>query len=181
MESFDSVLSPKINLQRLVSKLDFPEDQLERANQEQATLFLEAARYRVQKMRTRLQAESESEVVHAEWGIYHRARARRKAAEDKKHRGAITESYIKEKVTTEKDVSKAANRFISAKVEEEWAKLLIEAYYMRGSAIKVFAELRTTEMAAEIKEQRRKEQSADLRKVRESVEKKYPGSFPSEA
>lgn len=123
----------------LIAKLDFSEEQVAASLLNQPTLLLKASHYRVQKLRNRMQAEADYDKASAECALRVRAQSE----------GKITEAYIKETVATDADVLLAQRKYNETKAAEEWAKLLIESYQMRGSMLKALVQLLGAAAASE--------------------------------
>lgn len=109
---------------------------LEAANQPQ--LFVEAARYRVAKMRNRAQALARYEVWCSELGLHYR---RTKTGGDRR----ITEGEIKDRIRISKKARFYDTKLQEAFAQEEFSKLLLEALRMRRDAIRVIADARVSE------------------------------------
>jgi hypothetical protein len=163
------LLLEPVNLGELIDKLDFSEENIIRANREQPSLFLEASRYRVKKLRSRIQAESKYEMQQSKSSLFLRS------LKKKGERGAITEGYIKDKVRVRPKVVVARKKFDNAQAHEEWAKLLLEAYRQRGSAIKTLAENLGAEANAQARLQRKDLETEGYEKLKAAVRKRYPG------
>lgn len=104
----------------------------------QPLLFVEAARYRVQKMRKRALAGAKLEAERARIAL--KIRNKKNAQGDK-----MTEGALKERLETSPLIQNLRRASDAAYEEEEWAKLILEAYRQRNSAIKVVAEAETYE------------------------------------
>ena len=165
--TLDEILNEPVDVSALIDKLDFSEENIIAANREQATLFLEASRYRVKKMRGRIQAESRLDAEKAKASLFFRVK---KAA-----KSGITEGYIKDKVMMDKGVQEARMKYDKSQVHEEWAKLFLEAYRQRGHAIKTLAELLGAEANAQARLARKELEVAGFENLKEQVRKKYPG------
>ena len=103
----------------------------------QPLLFVDAARYRVAKMRIRAQAETALGQISSELGLSVRARG----SGDTR----ITNDYIKSKVQKHSRYRVAQEELQEAEQKEEFAKLILEAYRMRRDAIKIVAESQAAE------------------------------------
>jgi hypothetical protein len=104
----------------------------------QPLLFVEAARYRVYRMRVRAQAETALDQVTGELGLHIRAR---KAGGSER----ITNDYIKSRVQKHPRFRRLQSELQQAEQKEEFSKLLLEAYRMRRDAIKIVAEAQAAE------------------------------------
>src|ERR1035437_10018047 len=101
--TLDVILDEPVDLAELIAKLDFTEENIIAANREQATLFLEASRYRVKKMRGRIQAEARLDAEKAKASLFFRIK---KAA-----KSGITEGYVKDKVMMDTGVQEARVKY----------------------------------------------------------------------
>src|ERR1017187_10337095 len=117
--TLDVILDEPVDLAELIAKLDFTEENIIAANREQATLFLEASRYRVKKMRGRIQAEAKLDAEKAKSSLFFRAKKRVSKTN-------ITEGFIKDQVSVDLGVQAARFKYDKSQVYEEWAKLLLE-------------------------------------------------------
>ena len=162
------MLVEPVDLDKLIAELDFSEENVIKANREQATLFLEASRYRVKKMRNRIQAEAEYESRQAEASIFLRGL--------KKKGSAITEGYIRDKVSIHPKVIRAREKFDKSQAYEEWSKLLLEAYRQRGHAIKTLAELLGAEANAQARLARKDAEMMGFESLKKKVRKRFSGT-----
>lgn len=169
MKDVLTILKEPVDLDNLIKQLDFAEENLIQANREQPSLFLEASRYRVKRMRVRIQSESEYEMKQSEASIF--LRGLKKKAE----KGVMTEGYIRDKVRIRPDVVTAREKFDKAQAHEEWSKLLLEAYRQRGSAIKTLAEILGAEANAQARMVRKDLETAGFENLKKAVKKRYPG------
>jgi hypothetical protein len=117
----------------LISQLTVVDENIRAEAIRQPQLFIEAVRYRVRKMRVRAQAEAELEAFDAQLSITLRAKAIRRGDKG-------TEGYFKarlQKHSKHRSLQAAVN---AAEANEEFSKLLIEAYRMRRDAVKILAD-----------------------------------------
>ena len=168
--TLSEILDAPVDLKGLMDKLDFSEEAVLQANREQPSLFLEASRYRVKKMRTRIQSESNLKAEQANASMF--LRLKKKKAEKG---SSFTEGYIKDKVTVHPGVIEAQAQEDNAQVYEEWAKLLLEAYRQRGHAIKTLAEILGAEANAQARQSRKEFEIEGFEKLKDAVRKRYPG------
>jgi len=173
MKTVAEFLDEPIDLEQLIGQLDFAEENLIQANREQPNLFLEASRYRVKRMRARIQAETAYEMRQAESSIFLRSLK-------KKGDGSITEKYISDKVKLRPRVIKARDKFDKAQAYEEWAKLVLETFRQRGSAIKTLAEILGAEANAQARLARKDLEMEGFEKLKKAVRKRYPGRGDSD-
>jgi len=167
MNRMEELLSQPVNLDDLIEKLDFSEENVIQANREQATLYLEASRYRVKKMRGRIRAESKFEAAKTEAAMI--LRQKKRSGE----KGSITEGYIKDRVATNPHVHSAKRKFEDAVAYEEMAKLLLETYRQRGRAIQTLAEILGAEAHAQARQARRDIEEAGLDQLRRQVKRRF--------
>jgi hypothetical protein len=106
----------------------------------QPTLFLDASRLRVAKMRLRSAAELSAEVIEARVWLHERARA---DASGEKPR--VTDTYVNQRVKRHPRVREAKEQLGALKATEELSKLLLEAYRMRRDGIKIIHEAQLAE------------------------------------
>jgi hypothetical protein len=168
--TLSEILDAPVDLKGLMDKLDFSEEAVIQANREQPGLFLEASRYRVKKMRSRIQSESNLKAEQANASMF--LRLKKKSAEKG---SSFTEGYIRDKVTVHPRVIEAQQVEDNAQVYEEWAKLLLEAYRQRGHAIKTLAEILGAEANAQARLARKEFEVEGFEKLKNAVRKRYPG------
>lgn len=152
-------------LERLLRKLDFSAETVAEAATEQPRLFFEAAEYRVDKMRQYLQLEMDVARIRAD-----RSLAERKHARDNEQR--ITEGNLAELLTVNPKVIELQNQLAEAEANNEYAKLLLEAYRHRRDCLSVVERLTGAERAMQKLVDANLE---EMRKVRRNLEGKYPG------
>ncbi|MDE2104401.1 MAG: hypothetical protein KGL39_44595 [Patescibacteria group bacterium] len=154
------VLAGELDVAALVDALDFHDEDVERAARAQPRLFLEASRYRVQKMRARVMLDTRLETVRAEAALHLRDKRRNSTGR------ALTEAAVRNYVDTHRKCGRVARKAQKAQVEEEFSKLLVEAFRQRAQALKIIVEAYGAEMAKEIrvyKEEQEREGMARLR------------------
>ena len=122
------------------NKLAYTVETVLSAAVEQAVLFGAAANYRVVKMRARAAAEIELERIRADVELTIRKQAR---DTDEK----VTEGHIKALLTANKTVQYQQNRVAEAEAEDEYAKLLLEAYRHRRDSLEVVGQQSGAERA----------------------------------
>jgi hypothetical protein len=169
MTKLNDILKEPVDLDNLIAKLDFAEEAVITANREQASLFLEASRYRVKKMRSRIKAESAFESAKTNAAMF--LRRRKKTGE----KGGITEGFIRDQVATNPAVIETKKAFEDAEVYEEWGKHLLEAYRQRAHAIKTLAEILGAEANAQARIARKDMELAGFEDLKDRVRRKYPG------
>jgi hypothetical protein len=153
-------------LQKMVNRLDFLETDVIGAAREQPKLYLEAARYRVAKMRARSKALAQLDVAKSEAGLRLR---KKKDSEGKKK---YTEPAIKEMIAADPDVAVAQKALDRAYSEEEFAKLLVEAYRYRKDALKIVVEANFAEVSKEFKELRIASETQGLQRLKQRARRK---------
>jgi hypothetical protein len=154
-----------VDVTRLINRLDFTMESLVAAELEQAKLFEEVARYRVQALGAFTAAELRRDQVRAETELTIRKRA---AAADEK----ITEGNVKAQIETDAFVRKAEAFVITTRKRDEYSKLLVEAYRHRRDAMQDVA---TLVGRAEAAEQRAKQYEQEMKKTQRALKEKYPG------
>jgi hypothetical protein len=98
----------------------------------QPLLFVDAARYRVSKMREVSRSIARLESFVSEFGL----RVRAKGAGDQR----LTEGFVKSKIQRSPTYKKLQSAVHDAERKQEFAKLLLEAYRMRRDAIRIIAD-----------------------------------------
>jgi hypothetical protein len=166
-QTVDALLDEPVDLALLIQHLDFSEENIIMADREQPGYFLEASRYRVKKLRSRIAKESALDSEKAKASLFFRSK--------KGKREGVTEAYIKEKVVLDPRVQKSRELYDRSLVYEEWAKLLLEAYRERGRAIKTLAELLGAEAFAQARVGHKEMELAGFEALKRAVKKKYPG------
>ena len=155
-----------IDVKQLISKIDFTEETLAQAHLEQAGLLFAASEYRIQKLRDRLRVDaacSEAETSAA--------MKLRRTSEEK-----LTEAAIKEVVSASKDVVIARRNADEAKVMDEFAKILVDAFHERGSMIKSLVNLVGASAASESRFIQAELERMGLSRIKENIRKRYPGA-----
>ena len=169
MSNFEKILDAPVNVRKLIDNLDFAEEDLVNATLHQPKLFLEASRYRVKKLRKKIQARTEEDSVTTRVSLKYRV------LKEKGKKSLGTESAIKDRVAAHPDVIEAKSAYADAVIGEEWASSLARAYEMRGKACDILCRILTTEAAAEHKKIRMGEVTDNLKTARENLRKRYPG------
>ena len=162
MKTTSEVLKDGIDLQKLLDNLDFTEEEVISAAQAQAKLYVEAVRYRVQKMRKRNAAETALDVMKSELSM-----RIRKNSDEKK-----TEGHIKDMVNGNKTYQEAINSYNRSMEEEEFAKRLLDAYEQRMQALRIVSSVMGFEVGIE---KRMSERAAELSKTKQALKEKYRG------
>ena len=167
-ETFREYLERPVDVVRLIEKLDFEEEDAEGAAREQPSLLLEVARFRVQKMRRRIQSEMAFDTA--------KARARLKLRAKKSAGAKLTETAISDKVLLRSSVRLALKKSNRAKWEEEFTKLLLEAYRQRKDAIRIIIDARWAETGSAVRKAKLEEGKALKNKLVKEVRRRYKGS-----
>lgn len=126
----------EVSLEELLERLSFPEEGLQQAVLEQAKLFMEAADFRIAKMRAYQGAKRELDGAKTQISL----RLRAKYAVPQKGKKALTERHLTDLVEQTQTVKVASAALDKAERLEEWAKLLLEAYRQRRDSLKIMAQ-----------------------------------------
>lgn len=121
---------------KLISRLAVVDENILYENAMMPMLFVDAARYRVQKMRERSEIELTLETYVAMYGL----QVRRTAVK-------ATEGYIKSRIHRRKKYKALSLALIQAQAREEFSKLLIQAYHMRKTGLEIIANAQRAEGA----------------------------------
>lgn len=133
-----------IDLDALLERLEFTQENIIEATLEQTKLHHQAAMYRVQAYYAKTEAEMKLELRKASCAL----RIRRQ--EDEKKKGERkTETYIKELITKDTNYQIAVTRLNRATRKEMFAKLLLETFEMRMQCIRVITQVTGMERAVE--------------------------------
>lgn len=108
----------------------------------QPTLMVQASRYRVAKMRDRAQAIARLDAARAELAL--KIRNKKDAAGRK-----MTEGALKERLELSPTIRRLREESDRAYEGEELAKLILESFRQRNSAIKIVADVRVYEGSRE--------------------------------
>jgi hypothetical protein len=117
-------------LSALLAKLDFQPENLILEAAGQASLFKQAADYRIACYRDLAASEMNLDVARAQKELDTRAEAE---ALDKK----ITENGVKARLEVDQDVSAFRAKYNKARERDEYSKLVAEAFRMRSKMIEV--------------------------------------------
>ncbi len=165
-KSSRSLLHDPVDLPKLLDALSFTDEEVGDAALEQAKLYLEAARYRIQCLRNKNAKTSAAEVTQATAELA--VRRRLKEEGDK-----VTEGQVKAIALKKPSVQEALAAQMDAEEEDEFSKLLLEAFRQRRAAIETIQYLMGSEVAAA--KLFSGEVSDKLKSLREGLRKKYPG------
>ena len=145
-----------ITSESLIKKLALISENIMGEAARQPALFIDAARYRVSKMRRRSQAVAELEVMRSKLALTIRAK---KSASGSK---LLREGAVKEKITAHSVIQRLTAEMERAYEAEEFSKLILEAYRMRRDAIRVIAEGEIAEGIRGTRELERAEQRGKI-------------------
>ena len=148
-----------VNIRKLLKKLTFQEEMVVHAALDQARLFNLTTFYRVKTMSAKHTAERKRDLIKAKIGLLVRASGKK-----------TTEAYIKERVEKNSRYQKALAAYHLAVEEETFARMLVDSFEMRMSAIKVVAQMSGYESVVE---KRLKDRAAELGQTHERIRKKY--------
>jgi len=160
-------LKEKSDFRELLRGLDVDETDVVTAAKTQAGLYLKTARYRVQKMRARVKAESRLDGLRSEKALIIRRRNQEKKIK-------MTESNVKELLLKNPQIQAAMAELEQTIEEEELGKRLLDAYDHRGKAIRVVADLIGYETTVE----RKMGDYQALADLKAKLKTKYPAEEP---
>jgi aspartate/glutamate racemase len=156
----------KNNLDFLLKKLDFLEEEIRSAAAEQPGLFEKAARYRVDLMREKVRAKMLLQKAEAELSQKLREVARETGEK-------VTENSLSEQVCLDSKVTRLQEAYDRAVEAEEYAILLLEAFRMRRDSLRVISSLVGTELAMKSLTSDYQEQMSEVKK---KLRARYPGA-----
>src|SRR5712672_993974 len=166
---FEDYIDKPVDLKHLIEKLDFTEEDVESAAVEQPKLFLRASRYRVQKMRDKLQRISEYDQIVAKTGSRYR--------EDKDGDGKKkTEGAIKERIQRNDKVHKVRKKMEKAFVLEKFSEGLTEAYRQRLSIIKIIVDARWAEAGTAVRVEKEESAKKQSKRMAKDLRERYRGT-----
>lgn len=146
----------KTELDALLDKLEFSVEDVIDSAVDQARLFGQAASYRVTCLRRMMNAEMALGIAQSE--SEQKIRMAAVINDDK-----ITEGNIKSRVLLDQKVLTAARAFNDAKAEEEYSKLLVEAFRHRRDMLRTIGELTMSERSMEGAMEKARQQMATTR------------------
>ena len=142
----EELVQEAVDLTKLVHRLSFGADELEKASLSQPKLYMTASRYRTQVLRSMKKTERKYKTLRAE---------KKQALRKKKHsmpRGERpTESSLEDLVDTDFEVRKLAVRLDRLIVLEEFAKSLVDSFRQRRDMIRNLIDIRNAEIGHEIR------------------------------
>lgn len=153
-----------VDLKALIKSLKFDEENLPATLAEHPMLFLESVRYRIEKMRERITAESVFESKCAAYSLLYRAN---------KTIDKLTESAIKDKVAINKNVKEFKAAYDTKLAGEEYAKLLMEVFRVRGHCLKALVDIFLAEGSVDIRKERSKIEKRGFDSMASEVEEKW--------
>jgi hypothetical protein len=160
-----SVLVGDLSIDQILDQVDFEDEEVEHAARTLPKCFFEAARYRVRILRKRQMLEQKLDASRVDAAIATRHRASTGGTK-------ITEAGIKEVVEGDEDVRTNVAAVKDAQQLEEFAKLLVECFRMKKSAVQVVASLAGAERAVERYFDAVQNKEA-LTKLRDNARRKY--------
>ena len=149
-------MKPVITSAELIGKLPLVAENIFAEAAQQPILFVQAAEYRIGKMRNRARASATLEQHQASVALRIRGK---KDPEGKK----ATEASIKEQVELNATTKQLRERHESAHAQEQFSMLLLEAFRMRRDAIRVLADHALYNRPRESSELDQIEESVQLR------------------
>jgi hypothetical protein len=160
-------LDKTVDLRRLIRKLDFVDEAVEDAVVEQPRLFLEASRYRVQKMRKRVQKTLAYESDRAVIATKLRER------KDERGKRILTEGAVSDKAAQKTSVLNLRKAMEFSYVEEKFAEHMIEAFRQRRDALKIIVDARMAEVGGEIRKIKEQAGHNKMKRVQKEVRARY--------
>ncbi len=139
MKSTTKPLSGIVDI--LVKGLDFDHSDLIAGISDQLRLFETASRYRISKMEARMLLDSKYELLRSEV-----AAAFRESCTERGEK--FTVDSVKEAVTSEQSIQDLRAKLETAEREEEYSKLLLEAFRQRRDMLRMVVDLSKGEQIA---------------------------------
>lgn len=149
----------------LIERLGIVEENILQEAALQPQRFVDAAKYRVAKMRKVSAASAAVDYKKSKLALQIRAN---KDAEGTKP----TEGYIRERIEASQHIVALRVELEKAYAEEEFAKLLLEAYRMRRDAIRVMADYQNMQGMSEMREVDRAESRRKMLKAATELHKR---------
>lgn len=141
-------------LDTLIGRLVIVDVNVKNEAMEQPMLFIQAARYRVARMRDVSRAKSELEATMSGLSLVVRAKGRGQER--------MTEGYVKARILKNPKTKLLQRALQKAEEREEFSRLLLEAFRMRRDAIRIIAEMQNYEGIRGTAEVERLEQNRKL-------------------
>lgn len=166
--SWRKLLEKEIDIDKLIRRLSYSDEQVTEAARKQGILFLDAAIFRTQLMKRRQRIEAKLKELRSTLASTVRDRLT-----DSGQR--VTDKAVEEVINKNVRVNKLESKLASYIRYEEGAKLLLEAYRMRSASFKTVTDM----LGAEIYLQRRLEgKDTNLMNVRDSIKEKLAYKYP---
>lgn len=169
MEDLNDYLNQPVDLESLLSGLDFQDTEVATAAMAGPKLYAMACRLRIQKMRRRNRAEANLSLCESAQAL--KVRKKFEKTGDK-----LTEGYLKDLVRSTPEYQKAARLMARAEEEEEAAKLLVRAYEMRRDACKVVSDMNRSEGIYAQAYLNQGGVGMSMADIRRRLKEKYPGA-----
>lgn len=157
-----------MDIDELVGKIEFAPETVADAMIRQPSLYLEAAKYHVSKVRAVAAAKAELKDEEALAGSRFRTTAE---SEGRK----VTERAVAEHVDSHADVREARQNLAQAVEMEMWGKYVVESFSQRAQMLQSFVRLIGAETARESGFVKAALDRLGLSKLREDVAESYPG------
>ncbi len=136
----NSVLMGDMTISQIISHINFEDEEVEYAARTLPKCLLEAVRYRVRIMRRRMEKGQTLDVTRV--NVSQKIRAQAKRSGDK-----VTEGGVKELTELSPAVRKHQGDMIKLVELEEFAKLILECFRYKKTAITVVADMTNAEAA----------------------------------
>ena len=166
-KDIQAVLAGEVDLDDLLSHLDFSETDINLAAMQQPKLLLTAGRLQVRKTREKNRAEAALKLRRTELDGHYRKRAVQRGEK-------ITEASLQARIDHHTDIRVLQTAFDTAREEAEFAKLLVEAYHARQSALKIMGNQANTEI---IMGQRASQVTSSAQQSRRLLEEKRKAKY----
>lgn len=163
----DDYLNTSIDLKSLIDKVDFTDEEVEDAARDHPKLYKRAVKYRVRKMRDRVEAELAYESKIAKLSAKYQDR------KDEKGKRKLTEGAVKSKVQLDPEIQKLRRKMEFSHVHEKFSELLLRVYDKREFAIKVIMKAREGEIDKIFKSMAEDGGKKMSKKLQEEVRNKY--------
>jgi len=161
----EEIFLPKTTITSLLTKIGFSPDRVVDAAAENAVLFVEAIHFRLECLEASTNAKMEWEKSRAERSLEIRKDARDNGVK-------TTEDGIAALLLTDKRVSGLDLACAKADIQEEYSKLVVEAFRMRRDCLKIVGEMTRDEIGLQRSAEAGAEKAAELRR---KMKEKFPG------
>jgi hypothetical protein len=125
------LLEQKVDIGKLLKKVQLREEELIEAALEQPKLILDAGKLRIFAFHKRTMLETRLKLYEAQSGL------RLRRIRDSKGKKEFSEGGVKERIQLQPKVMKTRNRLDTALAEEEMGKLLQEVFRQRSDSLRV--------------------------------------------